>query len=106
MVDGNRVVFGYYGDGNEPVAAKVRYPDKRFVTEGDWTKGKLFGQQLFSAGGRYITITEGEYDALAVHQMFDSKYPVVSIRNGAASAGHPDAADGRARTPGHGAFGA
>src|SRR5210317_147452 len=48
IVDGDRVLFGYYGEGNEPVAAKVRYPDKRFVTEGDWLKGKLFGQQLFS----------------------------------------------------------
>lgn len=86
MVDGNRVLFGYYDEGHEPVATKVRYPDKRFITEGDWAKGKLFGQQLFSAGGRYLTITEGEYDALAVHQMFESKYPVVSIRNGATSA--------------------
>ena len=86
IVDGDRVLFGYYDEGNEPVAAKVRYPDKRFVTEGDWTKGRLFGQQLFSAGGRYITITEGEYDCMAAYQMFGSKYPVVSVRNGAQAA--------------------
>ena len=86
IVDGDRVLFGYYGEGNEPVATKVRYPDKRFVTEGDWGKGKLFGQQLFSPGGRYITLTEGEYDCMAASQMFDNKYPVVSIRNGAQSA--------------------
>ncbi len=49
IVDGDRVLFGYYDEGNEPVAAKVRYPDKRFVTEGDWTGGSVFGQQLFCA---------------------------------------------------------
>lgn len=86
LVDGRNVIFGYYGDGLEPIAAKIRYPDKKFKTEGRWTDGKLFGQQCFGGGGRYITITEGEIDAMSVSQMFDNKYPVVSIRNGASSA--------------------
>ena len=47
----------------------------------------LFGQQLFPKGcARYITITEGEDDALAAYEMSGSKYPVVSIKNGAQSA--------------------
>ena len=86
LVDGDTVVFGYYGEGTEPVASKTRYPDKRFLIGGDWNKAKMFGQQLFPAGGKYITITEGEFDAMAVSQMFDNKYPVVSIRNGAGAA--------------------
>jgi twinkle protein len=45
----------------------------------------LFGQQLFN-GGKYVTITEGEVDALSVYQMLGSKYPVVSIKNGVSSA--------------------
>ena len=28
-----------------------------------------------------ITITEGEYDAMSVYQMFGSKYPAISIRS-------------------------
>ena len=46
----------------------------------------LFGAQLFPKGGKYITIVEGELDALAAYQMTGSKWPVVSIRNGAQGA--------------------
>ena len=46
----------------------------------------LFGQQSFAAGGKYITVTEGELDALAVNEMFDGKWPAVSLRGGAKSA--------------------
>ena len=85
---GENVVFGYYdpADPTQPVAAKIRTPDKRFHTDGAWTRGGLFGQQLFHGGGKFITVTEGEFDALAAYQMMGSKYPVVSIRNGASSA--------------------
>jgi len=46
----------------------------------------LFGQSICRKGGKYITLCEGELDALASYQMQGSKWPVVSIRNGAASA--------------------
>ena len=46
----------------------------------------LFGQQLFNGGGKYITICEGEFDAAAAYQMQGSKYPCVSVRNGAGGA--------------------
>lgn len=42
----------------------------------------LFGQDKFPGGGRYVTITEGEFDACAAFQMTGSKYPTVSVRNG------------------------
>ena len=88
VIKSGQVVYPYYEptEPNSPVAAKVRYPDKRFQTSGDWSKGGLFGQQLFPKGGKYVTLTEGEYDALAAYQMMGSKYPVVSIKNGASSA--------------------
>lgn len=88
VVKANQVLYPYF-DAEEPVtpvAVKIRHPDKRFQTSGDWAKGGLFGQQLFSKGGKYVTVCEGEYDALAAYQMQGSKYPVVSIRNGAGSA--------------------
>jgi len=65
---------------------KRQIADKRFSIEGDWPKGVLFGQQMFTKGGKYVTITEGEFDAAAAYQMLGSKYPVVSVRNGAGNA--------------------
>jgi twinkle protein len=79
--------FPYHDKDNQLVAAKVRgLKDKAFSTAGAWGKGTLFGQHLFPIGGRYLTLVEGEFDALAAYQMTGSKYPVVSIRNGAGSA--------------------
>jgi twinkle protein len=41
---------------------------------------------LFSTSGKYVTIVEGELDALAAYQLMGSKWPVVSVKNGASSA--------------------
>lgn len=49
-------------------------------------RGVLFGQNLFNAGGKYVTICEGELDALAAFEMLGSKWPVLSIKNGVQSA--------------------
>lgn len=85
--ESNNLYFPYYDKDSQLVAAKVRpVTEKKFATAGDWTKGTLFGQNLFPSGGKYITITEGEFDALAAFQMTGSKWPVVSVRNGAGSA--------------------
>ena len=46
----------------------------------------LFGQNLFKSGGKYITIVEGEIDAMSVYEMLGSKWAVVSIKNGVQSA--------------------
>jgi len=88
LKQGDVTTFGYFNpdDPTKPVAAKVRNPDKRFSIIGDWKQAGLYGQHLFSEGGKYVTIVEGEYDALAAHQMTGSKFPVVSVRNGATSA--------------------
>ena len=83
--EGN-TLFSYYNEDGERVAAKRRTPDKDFRTSGAWSSAGLFGQQAFRSGGLAITITEGEFDAMSVHQMFGSKYPAVSIKNGANNA--------------------
>lgn len=85
--ESNNFYFPYYDKDSQLVAAKVRpVADKKFSTVGKWTTGTLFGQNLYPSGGKYITITEGEFDALAAFQMTGSKWPVVSVRNGAGSA--------------------
>jgi len=82
----NSYYFPYYSGDNLVAFKKRSISDKRFSIEGEWQKGTLFGQQLFTKGGKYVTITEGEFDAAAAYQMLGSKYPVVSVRNGAGNA--------------------
>lgn len=82
----NNYYFPYY-EADSLVAYKKRGTEqKQFSIDGSWKQAGLFGQQLFSKGGKYVTIVEGEFDALAAYQMLGSRYPVVSIRNGAGSA--------------------
>ena len=74
------------GAGNR-VACKVRtVADKSFSIKGDFKDATLFGQQLFHVGGKYITVYEGELDALAGYQLTGSQWASVSIRNGAQAA--------------------
>ena len=76
----------YYNKDKQPIAQKLRYKDKTFKFIGEPKEVVLYGQQLFASGGKKLTITEGELDALAVATAFDGKYPVVSIPNGAQAA--------------------
>jgi len=78
--------FGYAVSDGNVIAEKVRTTDKGFRVAGDWKSANLYGQHLFSKGGKFVTLVEGEFDAMAAYQMLGSKYPVVSIRNGASSA--------------------
>lgn len=84
-------VYPLYNEEGELAARKIREKSKDFhIQKKDpesYKKTLLFGQQLFPKGSaKYITVTEGELDALAVYQMSGSKFPVISIKNGAASA--------------------
>ena len=86
-----QIVKHHYPYHNKDTGAvtgtKVRITEtKSFYATGEFNEAGLFGQQAFKGGGKYITITEGEADALAVNEMFDGKWPVVSIRSGAAGA--------------------
>ena len=61
-------------------AVKVRTLPKGFHSVGDMSKAGLFGRNKFGPGShKYVTITEGELDALSLYQVLRS--PVVSVRS-------------------------
>jgi len=71
----------------ETTSYKVRNTSKKdFYWKGSPKDTQLFGQNLFKEGGKYITITEGECDAMAAYELLGSKWAVVSIKNGASGA--------------------
>lgn len=89
----NEYLFNYPALQNPaqagPTKVRKRGESKSFYWSGSGkpSDAGLFGQGLFPAGcAKSITITEGEFDALASYEMQGSKYPVVSIKNGAAGA--------------------
>ena len=56
-------IYKYYDSNNAHVASKVRNTkDKEFWAEGSISTAGLFGQNLFAARGKFVTITEGEID--------------------------------------------
>ena len=79
--------YPWYDAQGELVGYKERVcATKDFYAPGGAPKDTmLFGQNKCSGRGKFITITEGELDCLSVSQMFDRKFDVVSVRNGAAS---------------------
>ena len=84
---GTEHFYPYTDAKGTEVAYKIRTVEtKQFRSQGNIKDALLFGQSMWNKGGRYVTIVEGELDALAAYQMMGSKYPVVSIKNGAASA--------------------
>ena len=46
----------------------------------------MYGENIFKEGGKYITLVEGECDAMAAYELLGSKWAVVSIKRGASSA--------------------
>lgn len=90
--EGDTTYFPYFNDGKH-LANKVRLPDKEFFVEGDLKHSGLFGSQNFPPGSaKFVSIVEGEYDALAAFELMGSRWPVVSVRNGADGAAR-DVAD-------------
>jgi twinkle protein len=85
-VQNGKHFYPFFDDAGQHIANKVRIVDKKdFYTEGNVPASVLFGQKGFSEGGKYITLCEGEIDALSAYQMLGSKWPVVSVKTGAAS---------------------
>lgn len=78
--------------GGQPVAQKVRGPNKTFYTTGDFSDVELWGSHLYRKGGKRILIVEGEIDAMAASEMLGN-WPVVSIPNGAQGAAKAIAAN-------------
>ena len=78
-------LYPYY-IANEIVGYKVREQNKMFTWKGTGQGSGLFGEQLCQSGGKFITLVEGECDAMAAYELLGSKWPVVSIKNGAGGA--------------------
>jgi len=78
--------YPYVDKEGQLVAYKIREVPKSIYSKGNINKAVLFGQKKFNGNGKYITVCEGEIDCLAVYQMLGSKFPVVSIKNGAQGA--------------------
>ena len=85
--DAERHYYPYADPTGAIVALKLRtVADKSFSITGSFGSATLFGQHLFHGGGKYVTVYEGELDALAGYQLTGSQWPCVSIRNGAQAA--------------------
>jgi twinkle protein len=79
-------VENFYSADGTLQAQHIRYEGKKFAWIGDTSNLQFYGQNLFPSGGKRILITEGAIDCLTMAQLFDNKYPVVSIPNGVNSA--------------------
>ena len=78
-------LYGYYNNNNEHIGNKIRQTkDKRMWVEGELSDAVLFGQNIFTQKAKYITICEGEVDAMSAYELMGSKWPSVSIKTGAA----------------------
>jgi twinkle protein len=78
--------YPYYNK-HELSATKTRYVrDKNFSVSGSFIGTGLFGEQLFQSGGKAITLTEGECDAMASYELMGSKWASVSIKRGSSGA--------------------
>lgn len=69
------------------VAQHIRLPGKQFRWVGDAKAAGFFGQRRASASKAFrLYVTEGEIDAMSVSQVKGHRWPVVSLKNGAAGA--------------------
>lgn len=99
-------IYPYFDRNNQHVANKIRFkPEyvvkkwvekgkkaedcdgKGFTSEGVFEDTMLFGMQEFSSGGKAITITEGECDAMAAFELTGSRFPCVSVRGSSSAKG-------------------
>jgi len=79
----------YFASFREGKHVGTKHRDLEKKRDQKWTgeQGELFGQHLFPPkSAKYITVTEGEYDAASAFEMMGSRWPVVSVLNGTGSA--------------------
>lgn len=83
-------IANYKNSKGEVVAQKIRAAKKQMAITGDASSMELYGQHLWEPSPKvFVTVVEGEIDALSVAEMQGTSYPVVSIpmgANGAAKA--------------------
>ncbi len=79
-------LYPYYDENGDKISTKSRLvSEKKFSWDGSQKDACLFGEQLFKKG-KYLTIVEGECDAMSAYELLGSRWSVVSIRNGAGNA--------------------
>ena len=78
--------YPYVTEDNNTSFKVRKTSTKDFYWKGQTKDTQLFGQNLFKEGGKYITITEGECDAMAAYELLGSKWAVISVKNGAQGA--------------------
>ena len=84
---GQKCHIAPYSDADgRTVAQKIRLPGKNFVFLGDPKAARMFGAERVKPGGKWLVITEGEIDALSIHECFDANFPAISLINGSKSA--------------------
>jgi twinkle protein len=80
-------IANYCDSNGSPVAQKIRKKGKQFSFLGNSSEALLFGQQLYEPKDNvFITVVEGEIDALSVAECQGVQFPVVSIPTGAGGA--------------------
>ena len=81
--EGKPISLGYVYPND---SVKVRFLDRKdFYSVGEIGKAGLFGRNKFGAGShKYVTITEGEADALSLYQVLHA--PVVSVQSATTAA--------------------
>ena len=77
-------VANYRNRAGDLKAQKIRFANKDFSVVGSMKDVGLYGEHIWRDGrdGKFITITEGEIDALSLSQAMDNKWPVVSLPSG------------------------
>lgn len=80
LVDGEAKKVGFVYPNK---AVKFRdFNEKKFFSTGPMSEAGLFGRDKFDQGSlKSVTITEGEYDALAVHEITRGATAAVSVRS-------------------------
>ena len=80
-------IYPYYDINNSHIGNKIRLvANKGFSAEGNLPRAVMFGQNKFPKGGKYLTICEGEIDAMSAYELQGSKWASISIKNGCQSA--------------------
>lgn len=83
--NGSPVQISPFHDEKGVICAQhIRFPNKDFLWLGEPKQAGLWGQQLWRDTGKMVVITEGEIDAMSISQLQDNRWPVVSLRSGAA----------------------
>ena len=83
--NGSPVHIAPFHDAKGVICAQhIRFQNKDFIWLGDPKSAGLWGQQLWRDSGKMVVITEGEIDAMSISQLQDNRWPVVSLRSGAA----------------------